>query len=252
MAHSFVQVHDDEMQAFEDFARARPDGVILLIDTYDTEAGARKVVALAPQAQGRRHRHPRRAHRQRRPHRDGAQGARHPRRRRIEGRHHSGQRRHQRRRAARHDAAKARRSTASASASTSTPRSTRPSLDCAYKLQEYAGKPRRKLSEGKATWPGRKQVWRAYDTRRPHARRHAVARDRQAAGETLIVPVMRGGKRIAPRRRSRKSANVPRASLRACPNRCAQLRAGRDFTGAVADALEGAESEKMDAVKRSR
>ena len=84
MAHSFVQVHDDETQAFENFARARPDGVILLIDTYDTEAGARKVVALAPQAC--------------RPtaspsaacastsgdlDRDGAQGARHPRRRRA-------------------------------------------------------------------------------------------------------------------------------------------------------------------------
>ena len=48
MAHSFVQVHGDEMTAFENFARARPDGVILLIDTYDTEAGARKVVELAP------------------------------------------------------------------------------------------------------------------------------------------------------------------------------------------------------------
>src|ERR1700687_5963855 len=48
MAHSFVQVHDDEAQAFEDFARARPEGVILLIDTYDTEQGARKVVELAP------------------------------------------------------------------------------------------------------------------------------------------------------------------------------------------------------------
>src|SRR5262245_64198103 len=48
MAHSFVQVHDDEMTAFENFARSRPEGVILLIDTYDTEAGARKVVQLAP------------------------------------------------------------------------------------------------------------------------------------------------------------------------------------------------------------
>src|SRR5690606_19803493 len=35
-----------------------------------------------------------------------------------------------------------------------------PAFDCAYKLQEYAGKPRRKRSEGKATWPGRKQVYR--------------------------------------------------------------------------------------------
>ena len=48
MAHSFVQVHEDEMTAFENFARARPQGVILLIDTYDTEQGARKVVELAP------------------------------------------------------------------------------------------------------------------------------------------------------------------------------------------------------------
>ena len=48
MAHSFVQVHDNEMTAFENFARARPEGVILLIDTYNTEAGARKVVELAP------------------------------------------------------------------------------------------------------------------------------------------------------------------------------------------------------------
>ena len=33
---------DDEITAFENFARSRPEGVILLIDTYDTEAGARK------------------------------------------------------------------------------------------------------------------------------------------------------------------------------------------------------------------
>ena len=95
MAHSFVQVHGDEMTAFENFARARPDGVILLIDTYDTEAGARKVVELAPKAQGGRHCDPRRAHRQRRPRRDGKESARHPRRRRTEGCDHPGERRHQ-------------------------------------------------------------------------------------------------------------------------------------------------------------
>ena len=38
-----------------------------------------------------------------------------------------------------------------------------PALDCAYKLQEFAGTPRRKKSEGKATWPGRKQVYRTFD-----------------------------------------------------------------------------------------
>src|SRR5262249_3074468 len=49
MAHSYVEVYDDESIAFENFARARPENLTLLIDTYDTERAARKVVALAPE-----------------------------------------------------------------------------------------------------------------------------------------------------------------------------------------------------------
>ena len=54
MAHSFVEAYDTESAAFECFARSRPKNLTLLIDTYDTEAAARKVVALAPRlaAQG--------------------------------------------------------------------------------------------------------------------------------------------------------------------------------------------------------
>ena len=48
MAHSFVQAHKDESTAFEHFAKAQPDNAVLLIDTYDTEAAARRVVELAP------------------------------------------------------------------------------------------------------------------------------------------------------------------------------------------------------------
>ena len=48
MAHSFIQAHDSETQAFENFARSHPDNITLLIDTYDTEAAARKIVQLAP------------------------------------------------------------------------------------------------------------------------------------------------------------------------------------------------------------
>jgi len=48
MAHSFVQAFDEETTAFEAFARSRPENLVLLIDTYDTEAAAHKVVALAP------------------------------------------------------------------------------------------------------------------------------------------------------------------------------------------------------------
>ena len=48
MAHSFIQAHEGETFAFERFARARPDQVTLLLDAYDTEAAAKKVVSLAP------------------------------------------------------------------------------------------------------------------------------------------------------------------------------------------------------------
>ena len=47
MAHSFIQAHDDEELAFEHFARSRPSNLVLLIDTYDTERAAERVVALA-------------------------------------------------------------------------------------------------------------------------------------------------------------------------------------------------------------
>jgi len=73
-----------------------------------------------------------------------------------------------------------------------------PSLDCAYKLQDYAGRPRRKLSEGKQTWPGRKQVWRISDAQgRMRGDVLSLDGDKQD-GEALIVPVMRDGKRIGP------------------------------------------------------
>ncbi len=51
MAHSFVLAHESETAAFESFARSHPDNVVLLIDTWDTEAAARKVVTLAPRLQ---------------------------------------------------------------------------------------------------------------------------------------------------------------------------------------------------------
>jgi nicotinate phosphoribosyltransferase len=46
MAHSYVQAHDDESQAFRAFAALYPD-TVLLVDTYDTLAGVRNVIELA-------------------------------------------------------------------------------------------------------------------------------------------------------------------------------------------------------------
>ncbi|HJO36535.1 MAG TPA: nicotinate phosphoribosyltransferase [Gammaproteobacteria bacterium] len=46
MAHSYVQAHADEMSAFRAFTRSYPQ-TTLLVDTYDTLAGVRRVIALA-------------------------------------------------------------------------------------------------------------------------------------------------------------------------------------------------------------
>jgi nicotinate phosphoribosyltransferase len=71
-------------------------------------------------------------------------------------------------------------------------------LDCAYKLQEYAGRPKRKRSEGKATWPGRKQVWRRHGADGTMRGDVLTIEGDEQDGEPLIRPVMRGGRRIAP------------------------------------------------------
>ena len=45
----FVQAHRDETTAFLHIAQSQPHHVVLLIDTYDTEAAAERVVMLAPE-----------------------------------------------------------------------------------------------------------------------------------------------------------------------------------------------------------
>jgi nicotinate phosphoribosyltransferase len=71
-----------------------------------------------------------------------------------------------------------------------------PSLDISYKLTEYAGVGRMKLSTGKMTLPGRKQVFRRAE--RGVAVGDVIARhDEFFPGTPLLVPVMRAGRRIA-------------------------------------------------------
>ncbi len=47
MAHSYVMVFDDEIEAFRTFAGDFPDRAVLLIDTFDTEEGARRATRIA-------------------------------------------------------------------------------------------------------------------------------------------------------------------------------------------------------------
>ena len=197
MAHSFVQAFADETAAFEAFAQARPERLVLLIDTYDTEAAARKVVTLAPKL--------------------AAQGIH------ICGvRLDSGDLITLSKRVRQilddggledvtifasggldEDAlaaltlAKAPIDGFGIGTNLATS-SDVPALDCAYKLQEYDGTPRRKRSVNKETWPGRKQVWRRTGADGRMDRDVLSLEQDRHEGEALIPCVMRCGTRTDP------------------------------------------------------
>jgi nicotinate phosphoribosyltransferase len=197
MAHSFVEAYDTESAAFESFARARPQNLTLLIDTYDTEAAARKVVALAPKlaAQGITIRAVRLdsgdlialSRGVRRILNDGgisdvtifASGG-------LDEDYVA-------------EMVQAGAPIDGFGIGTSlTTSSDLPALDCAYKLQEYAGLARRKRSADKATWPGRKQVWRQYGSDGRIAGDVLSLESDAHAGEPLIALVMQDGRRVGP------------------------------------------------------
>jgi nicotinate phosphoribosyltransferase len=75
-----------------------------------------------------------------------------------------------------------------------------PVLDLAYKMVEYEGRPRLKLSQGKATLVGPKQVWRRRDRYGRFAEDLLAARDEPPPGpdwEPLLEPIVRGGQSLS-------------------------------------------------------
>ncbi|HUI99645.1 MAG TPA: nicotinate phosphoribosyltransferase [Usitatibacter sp.] len=222
MAHSYVQAHEDEAEAFERFALAQPENATLLIDTYDTEDGAAKVAALAPllAAAGVRIRGVRI---------DSGDLAEHARRVRAildEGGlpeatiFASGNLDEWR------IAALARAGAPIDGFGVGTRMNTSsdaPYLDCAYKLQEYEGEPRRKRSEGKATWPGRKQVYRHVGRDGRFARDLLALADGRRSGRPLLVPYVRGGEPIEPRISLEESREHARREIAQLPERLRSL-----------------------------
>jgi nicotinate phosphoribosyltransferase len=241
MAHSFVQAHADERSAFVHFARSQPANATLLIDTYDTEAAARTVVALAAEGM------PVRGVRI-----DSGDLAAHARAVR-----------------AILDAGGLRAATIFASGNLDEHKlaallaagapidgfgvGTRmntsadaPALDCAYKLVQYEGRPRRKRSEGKATWPGVKQVWRRLDGEGRFASDVLALQDDPQDGIALLRPVMRGGRRTGPPVALDASRAWAAAQLAALPAPYRALDAAPPYPVTVAPALR-ALAERLDA-----
>jgi nicotinate phosphoribosyltransferase len=237
MAHSFIEAFDDETAAFAAFAKARPQNLVLLLDTYDTEAAARKVVALAPKLK--------------------AAGIA------IGG--------------VRLDSgdlialAKSVRKILDAGGladvtifasggldedvlaamaqadapidglgvgTSLTTSADVPNLDCVYKMQEYAGLPRRKRSAKKATWPGRKQVWRRYAADGRMAGDLLTIDGDEHSGEKLIEPVMQNGRRLRPAASFDEIRRRAARELERLPEPLRRLEPGMTYPVEISDELK--------------
>ena len=71
-----------------------------------------------------------------------------------------------------------------------------PSLDLAYKLTEYDGEPRLKNAPGKKLNPGPKQVWRFAGADGCYSHDEITGRDEHRDGEPLLQPVIRDGEPV--------------------------------------------------------
>jgi nicotinate phosphoribosyltransferase len=215
MAHSFVQAHELETEAFRNFAACHPENLVLLIDTYDSARGARRVAELA-----------------RRLKTDGIA---------IKGvRIDSGDLAVEAQRVRKildSEGCPEIRILVSGGVdeyaieemeSAAVPvdayclgtrlavSADAPALDCAYKLQQYAGRPCRKLSPWKETWPGPRQVYRQFDDSGRIAIDVLGCEDETVEGSPLLREVMVKGRRNSP--------SPPLGEVRAhCERQLAQL-----------------------------
>lgn len=254
MAHSFVMAQEDEAESFRRFLACYPQDTTLLIDTYDTLEGARKVVSLAKELAPR----------------DVAIGAvridsgdlaaltRGVRRILDEGGlagttiFLSGNIDEQRIAQLLGEGVPADGFGVGTSLDVSVDE---PVLDCAYKLQEYAGRPTRKKSTGKATWPGRRQVERYRDGSGKLLRDEVVLEDEPARGERLLIPVMREGRRVGSSLDLAAIREHAARELASLPARLRALEAAEPYEVAVSPAIralaDSLDRRKGPAVSRS-
>lgn len=190
MAHSYIQAHESEPEAFREFVQSFPE-TTLLVDTYDTLQGVRRAAEVARAQKGKR----------------------------ISAIRLDSGDLDALSRGARQilDEAGLQEVRIFASGGLNTDEIARlvagnapidafgvgtsavvspdaPVVDSVYKLVSYAGEPRLKLSTDKATLPGRKQVWRRQSRGRMAGDVLSLLHE-QADGQPLLVEVMTEGYR---------------------------------------------------------
>ena len=201
LAHSFISAHDHEEQSFTDFARVFPRDVVILLDTYDTLAAVDKIVTAGLRPSGVR----------------------------LDSGDLVSLSNQVRRRLDQHGlthtkiivssdldehvitallAASAPIDVFGVGTALATSKDA-PALGGVYKLVEFDGKPRAKLSAGeeKISYPGCKQVLRSTESGIYTGDVIALEQEESPGAEPLLKPVMSSGRRI--------KANVSLAAIRA-------------------------------------
>lgn len=226
MAHSFIEAHETELEAFVQFCLANPTNTTLLIDTYDTLDGARNAVRAAKLL---------------------AEKDIKVQRVRLDSGDmlslskavraildDAGCRDIQIFASGNMDEFNVRHLLANGApidgfgiGTKLDTSSDAPYLECAYKLTEYAGKPRMKKSAAKATMPGRKQVYRGYAGGIMTGDVLTIEGDAPVPGGVpLIEKVMAGGRRLAPAKTLPEITAYTRGQLSGLPVELRRLDAG--------------------------
>jgi len=244
MAHSFITSFDSEVEAFRSYARAFPKSSVFLVDTYDTLDGVRNAITVAREMAERGN--ALRAVRLD----SGDMGAlSRTARQLLDDAELSGV-----------------RILASGGldeysiddlVSSGAPidgfgvgtrvgtSADAPYTDFVYKIVEYDGKPVMKLSEGKASLPGAKQVSRSYDDDGAVSgdviclSDEPAPPDREDWGEALLSPVLRDGQLTAPLPSLSEAREYHRARVAALPSELRGVRSSGRFEAGLSEALRG-------------
>lgn len=250
VAHSFIEIFSSELEAFRAFASTFPGDVTLLIDTYDTLQGTRNAATVAKELAGT-------GKKVRAVRLDSGDLVDVSKRVRAilddaglpdVGILASGGL----------DEVDLERFSASSAPIDAYGIGTRlgtsadePSLDMVYKLVEFDNAPKLKLSEGKITLAGPKQVWRRSDSSGLHTEDLIARRSESAPGdewEPLLKPVMRAGKRLSldPLRRIQ---DRHRAEIERMPRNIFDLTDFAEFPVKLSDSLRAVQREATERVR---
>jgi nicotinate phosphoribosyltransferase len=121
-----------------------------------------------------------------------------------------------------------------------------PCLESVYKLVRYGDRPVVKLSAGKRTLPGQKQVWRGADGD------VLGVLGEDLPGEPLLSEVMRGGRRVGEAGTIEAARAVFESELAALPPEARALDAPRPRVARISDALAAmAEAAEAEALQRA-